>query len=48
VELCARAVILDQWQVVADGPTLELLADEKLMLAHGLERPHILLHIHPH
>ena len=29
-------------------PTAELLWDEKLMLAHGLERPHILRHRHPH
>ncbi len=48
VELCARAIILDQGQIIADGRTVELLADEKLMLAHGLERPHILHHIHPH
>jgi hypothetical protein len=26
----------------------QLLNDEALMLAHGLERPHILRHIHPH
>jgi hypothetical protein len=25
-----------------------LLNDEALMLAHGLERPHILRHKHPH
>jgi energy-coupling factor transporter ATP-binding protein EcfA2 len=48
VELCARAIILDQGQIIADGCTVELLADEKLMFAHGLERPHILHHIHPH
>jgi cobalt/nickel transport system ATP-binding protein len=48
VELCARAVILDQGQIIADGPTVELLSNEKLMLAHGLERPHILQHNHPH
>jgi hypothetical protein len=34
--------------VVADGTTLELLDNEGLMLAHGLERPHILQHVHPH
>jgi hypothetical protein len=34
--------------VVADGPTLEILNDEPLMLAHGLERPHVLRHHHPH
>lgn len=48
VELCSRTVILDHGQVIADGRTMELLADEPLMLAHGLERPHILHHLHPH
>ena len=48
VELCARTIILDHGQIIADGRTVELLADEPLMLAHGLERPHILHHLHPH
>jgi cobalt/nickel transport system ATP-binding protein len=48
VELCPRAIVLDRGRVVADGPTLELLNDEKLMLEHGLERPHVLWHRHPH
>jgi cobalt/nickel transport system ATP-binding protein len=48
VELCPRAIILDQGRVVADGPTVELLSNETLMLAHGLECPHILRHLHPH
>ena len=48
VELCARTIILDRGEIIADGRTVELLADEKLMLAHGLERPHILHHLHPH
>jgi cobalt transport protein ATP-binding subunit len=48
VELCPRAIILDGGRVVADGVTAQLLNDEPLMLAHGLERPHILLHRHPH
>lgn len=48
VELCPRSIILDHGQVVADGRTMDLLNDEKLMLAHGLERPHILHHLHPH
>jgi cobalt/nickel transport system ATP-binding protein len=37
--LCPRTVVLDGGRVVADEP---------LMLAHGLERPHILQHRHPH
>ena len=48
VELCPRTIILDKGEVIADGPTLKLLADEALMLAHGLEKPHILHHLHPH
>jgi len=48
VELCSRAIVLDGGAVVADGPMFELLNDEILMLAHGLERPHILWHMHPH
>jgi cobalt/nickel transport system ATP-binding protein len=48
VELCSRAIVLDHGAVVADGPATELLNNEELMLAHGLERPHILRHRHPH
>ncbi len=48
VELCPRVVLLDRGAVVAEGPAREVLNDEPLMLAHGLERPHILRHHHPH
>ncbi len=48
VELCSRAIVLDGGKIVAEGPPRDLLADEPLMLAHGLERPHILQHGHPH
>jgi cobalt/nickel transport system ATP-binding protein len=48
VEVCSRVIVLDGGKVVADGPTRELLNDEALMNAHGLERPHILRHSHPH
>jgi cobalt transport protein ATP-binding subunit len=48
VELCSRAIVLDRGSIVADGPVVELLNNEELMLAHGLERPHILRHHHPH
>ena len=48
VELCSRAIVLDRGAVVADGPVVDLLNNEELMLAHGLERPHILRHRHPH
>jgi len=48
VDVCSRVIVLDGGKVVADGPTREILNDEALMLAHGLERPHILRHAHPH
>ena len=48
VELCPRSLLLDGGRLVADGPTVELLSDEALMLRHGLEKPHILQHRHPH
>jgi len=48
VNLCSRVLILDEGRLVAEGPTVPLLSNEHLMLAHGLEKPHILLHRHPH
>ena len=38
-ELCPRSVILDDGRIVADGPTVELLADAALLAAHRLELP---------
>jgi cobalt/nickel transport system ATP-binding protein len=48
VELCTRVIVLDGGAVVAEGPTIELLSNEELMLRHSLECPHILRHLHPH
>jgi cobalt/nickel transport system ATP-binding protein len=48
VDLCSRVMILDEGKLVAQGSTVPLLSDEQLMLAHGLEKPHSLLHRHPH
>ena len=48
VELCSRVIVLDGGLVVADGATTEILNNEPLMVAHGLERPHSLRHHHPH
>ena len=38
-ELCERSIIIDAGRVAADGPTRDLLADEALLVAHGLELP---------
>jgi cobalt/nickel transport system ATP-binding protein len=48
VELCSRVIVIDEGRVVAQGDTAAILRDEELMLRHGLETPHILLHRHPH
>jgi cobalt/nickel transport system ATP-binding protein len=39
-QLCGRAVILDEGRIVADGPTLEILADAQLLARHRLELPY--------
>ncbi len=38
-ELLVRTVIMDGGQIVADGPTKQLLSDQALLEAHGLEMP---------
>jgi cobalt/nickel transport system ATP-binding protein len=38
-ELFPRMVIMDEGKIVADGPTSELMNDEALLEAHGLEKP---------
>lgn len=37
-ELFPRTVVMDEGQVVADGLTMEILEDENLLEAHGLEK----------
>ena len=48
VEVCSRVIVLDAGSIVAEGSPADILNREELMLAHGLERPHILRHRHPH
>lgn len=38
-ELFPRVMIMDQGRIVADGPAHEILRDEGLLQAHGLEPP---------
>ena len=39
LQLCPRSVVLDGGKVVADGPTREILSDERLLARHRLELP---------
>jgi cobalt/nickel transport system ATP-binding protein len=39
LQLCERAVVLDQGRVVVDGATRDVLADRETMAAHRLELP---------
>lgn len=38
-ELFPRMIIMDQGRIVADGPTSQLMENENLLVAHGLEKP---------
>ncbi len=48
VDVCPRVLVLDRGVVVASGATRTVLDDETLLETHGLERPHVLRHPHPH
>jgi cobalt/nickel transport system ATP-binding protein len=48
VATCTRVVLLDQGEVVAEGPTREILTDAEVLDKHGLEVPHSLTHPHAH
>jgi cobalt transport protein ATP-binding subunit len=38
-ELFPRTIVMDEGQIVADGPTRNILENEDLLTAHGLEKP---------
>lgn len=38
-ELFPRTIVMDEGQIVADGRTNDILEDEQLLTAHGLEKP---------
>ncbi len=38
-ELFPRMIVMDEGQIVADGETSEILENEELLTAHGLEKP---------
>jgi len=37
LELLPRTVIMDRGEIVADGPSADILADAALLAEHGLE-----------
>jgi cobalt transport protein ATP-binding subunit len=40
LELCPRALVMDEGRIVAEAATAEILSDESLMKAHRLELPY--------
>jgi cobalt/nickel transport system ATP-binding protein len=43
LETCERVLVLDRGRMVADGPIRDVLSNESLLQAHGLEKPHSLV-----
>ncbi|NJL45975.1 MAG: energy-coupling factor ABC transporter ATP-binding protein [Leptolyngbyaceae cyanobacterium SM2_3_12] len=49
LEVCDRALLIDEGRIIADGSPQEVMGDQALMEAHGLEKPHSLIpHEEPH
>ncbi|MFC1944468.1 energy-coupling factor ABC transporter ATP-binding protein [Chloroflexota bacterium] len=49
LEVCDRVVLIDEGRIIADGNPSEVMGDDKLMEAHGQEKPHSLIpHRTPH
>jgi cobalt/nickel transport system ATP-binding protein len=49
LEVCERVILIDEGKIVADGDPRQIMGDEKLMEAHGQEKPHSLVpHQIPH
>ncbi|WOB44838.1 ABC transporter ATP-binding protein [Thermoleptolyngbya oregonensis NK1-22] len=49
LEVCDRVILLDEGRIIADGDPRQIMGDQELMEAHGLEKPHSLMpHLLPH
>jgi len=49
LDVCDRILLIDNGQIIADGDPLDIMGDQALMEAHGLEKPHSLIpHVRPH
>lgn len=44
LETCTRVIIIDEGGITADGETSAIMGNRELMMRHGLESPHSLLH----
>ena len=44
LETCSRVIIIDEGGIAADGAPWDIMGNSELMLRHGLESPHSLLH----
>jgi cobalt/nickel transport system ATP-binding protein len=43
LEICERVILMDAGQIVADGPSRQIMGNRALMESHHLEKPHSLL-----
>ena len=49
LEVCNRVLLIDNGSIIVDGNPREVMGDDKLMQAHGQEKPHSLVpHPIPH
>ena len=49
LEVCDRVLLIDEGCIIADGDPVEIMGNQSLMEAHGLEKPHSLIpHVEPH
>ena len=49
LEVCNRVILVDNGRIVADGDSRKIMGDDRLMEAHGQEKPHSLVpHRIPH
>ncbi len=44
LETCRRVVVIDERGIAVDGETVSVMENRELMMRHGLESPHSLLH----
>ena len=43
LEVCNRVMLMDEGQIIADGNPADIMGNDRLMEAHGQEKPHSLI-----